>query len=111
MIKANTQSLKKLSDEALAKRVDELQKAVREMRDDFDRDRHEEYAANDRAMEALEKEDLEAKIAPIEEKTIEGLEDQLVEVMDAVEKEEEILDRMDAEDAADATDAQAETAA
>jgi len=108
MIKANTQSLKNLSDDALAKRVDDLQKAVNEMRVDFDRDRQEEYAANDRAMEALSKEDLAAKMAPIEEKTIEGLEDQLMEVMDAAEKEEEIIDRMDAEDAAEA---QAETAA
>ena len=107
MIKANTQSLKKLSDDALAKRLDELKKAVGEMREDFDRDRAVEYAANDRAMEALAAEDLEAKMEPIQEKTIQGLEEQLGDVLEAAEQEEKIMDRMDAEDAADAQGEQA----
>lgn len=107
MIKANTQTLKKLSDDALAKRLDELKKAVGEMREDFDRDRMAEYQANDRAMEALASEDLAAKMEPIQEKTIQGLEEQLGDVLEAAEQEEKVMDRMDAEDAADAQEEQA----
>lgn len=107
MTTAKKQSLKKLSDDALSKRLDELKNSVREMSEEFDRDRRQEYKAHDDAMKELETEDLDVKLGPIEEETIAGLENQLGELLDTVERQEETLDRMDAEDAAEAEEEKA----
>ena len=87
------QSLKKLSDDALLKRLAALRESVEEIGDEFDRERKRQYLASDKALEALRAMDLDEKMSPLEQETSEGLERIMAEMMKTAEEEYRALDR------------------
>ena len=96
------QSLKKLSDDAILKRMDALQEAVKEMGDEFDKERAQQYLESDKALASLEAMDLDEKLEPLEKETSEGIERLLGEMLATADEENRMLDSQKKDEAEEA---------
>ena len=99
MTDTDKKSTHKLTDDELQGRLQSLTDEVERIKGDYARDMDALERESDKNLSELEGADLDTELAPVEEETIAGLEDQVAELLHAADEEEKVAVQMEAEDA------------